>query len=191
MQKNQTTIKIDPDKFMKWYMAARTEHKVSSAREFAARIGYNPTFVANCRDRGVITVPAFKLLELTYGLKLEDVKPDEKKQEPQKAETFEKPEPVDLSDLENMLKNTLHAVTEIQGTTDDLKKGFRVQTNPRLDSESIAEGVYAGISRFWERNKKDIIGQLRGLVYAGNFEAGKQLDEMRKNPAAWPLKSVK
>lgn len=186
MYKNQNTIKIDPDKFMKWYKAARVEYKITSAREFAAKIGYNPTFVANCRDRGVITVQAYKLMELQYGLKREDIDPDEKKPEPEPEKT-ETPETVDLSNLENMLKNTLHAVTEIQGMTDDLKKGFRVQTNPRMDSESIAEGVYAGMCRFWERNKKDIIGQLRGLVFAGTFDAGKKLDEMKTDPKIWPV----
>lgn len=145
MYRHYSAIKIDPDKFMKWYRAARKEYKITSAREFAEKIGYNQSFVANCRDRGVISVQACKLMEMQYGLKLEDIKPDEKKPEPQKDEMIENPEPLDLSSLESMLKNTLHAVTEIQGVTDDMKKGFRVQTNPRLDTESIAEGVYSGL----------------------------------------------
>lgn len=189
MYRHYNAIKIDPEKFMKWYREARKEYKITSAREFAAKIGYNQTLIANCRDRGVISVQACKLMELQYGLKLDDIKPDEKKPEPepQKVEKAETPEPIDLSNLESMLKNTLHAVTEIQGMTDDLKKGFRVQTNPRMDSESIAEGVYAGMCRFWERNKKDIIGQLRGLVFAGTFDAGKKLDEMKTDTKIWPV----
>lgn len=183
MYKNTTSIEIDSEKFMKWYFATKKEHKLSSAREFAAKIGYGEQLIPNIRNRCVISPPICKLLELTYGLKLEDVlpdKPDKKKPEPQEAE---KPEPVDLSGLKTMLKNTLHAVTEIQGTTDDMKKGFRVQTNPRLDTESISEGVYSGLCRFWERNKKEIIGQLRGLVFAGTFDAGKKLDEMQNQNA--------
>ena len=178
------TIKIDRDKFIAWYKEAREKYDVKSAAEFADRIGYNHTFIANVKARGQLSVPSVKVLEAVYGLKLEDVMPDEVKPEPEKVET---PETVDLSNLESMLKNTLHAVTEIQGMTDDLKKGFRVQTNPRMDSESIAEGVYAGMCRFWERNKKDIIGQLRGLVFAGTFDAGKKLDEMKTDTKIWPV----
>lgn len=181
MAKNFKTIPVDPDKFMAWYKATAKKNGLKSAGEFADRIGYNHTFVYNVRDRESISAPALKSCELVYGLKLEDIKPDEPKPEV-KAEPEKAPEPVkesvDLSALEDTLKREFLTLMEIKGFMDDVRRGFRVQTLPRLDTESIAEGVYDGLSRFWERNKKDFISQLRGIVFAGTFEAGKKLDEV-------------
>lgn len=174
------TTKIDTDKFSQWYHETKKKYGVHTNREFADRIGYNQTFISNTMDRGQLSAPAIKVLEAVYGLKLEDILPDAPK--PEKEEPKDPPQAaVDLSNLEDVLKRTLQAVTAVQGTTDDVRKGFRVQTTPRLDTESIAEGVYSGMSRLWERNKKDVISQLRGLVFAGTYEAGKQLNEIKTN----------
>ena len=183
MAKFAKTVKVDPDKFMAWYKSIVRKNGFKSAAEFADGIGYNHTFVYNVRDRKQMSAPAFKSCELVYGLKLEDIQPDEQKPEeakagPEKAlETVQNT--VDLSVMEDTLKREFLTLTEMKGFMDDVRRGFRVQTLPRIDTECIAEGVCNGISRFWERNKKDIISQLRGLVFAGAFEAGKKLDEMK------------
>ena len=176
----RTTI-IDKDKFDAWVKKVMKENHIKNVNEFADKIGYNHTFVYNTMARGTLSIPAIKVMESVYGLDVNDIMPDEPKPEI-KAEPEKAPEPVkeavDLSALEDTLKREFLTLMEIKGFMDDVRRGFRVQTLPRLDSESIAEGVYDGISRFWERNKKDFISQLRGIVFAGTFEAGKKLDEV-------------
>jgi hypothetical protein len=172
------TIRIDKEKFIAWVAETSKKNGIKNAEEFAERIGYNRNFLSNTKMRCQLSVPAVKVLEAIYGLNLEDILPDEEK--PKQEEQPEEKVPVDLSGIEDAMKSILAHVTATQAMTDDIRKGFRVQTNPRLDTETIAEGVYSGMSRFWERNKKDILGQLRGLVFAGTYESGKQLAEMRR-----------
>lgn len=180
----RTTI-IDKEKFGAWTKKVMKENHIKNVNEFADKIGYNHTFVYNTMARGTLSIPAIKVLEAVYALDVNDILPD-----PPKAETKdEEQKTADTTKIEDMLKEIVKASVATQQMTEDIRKGFRVQTTPRLDTESIAEGVKAGMEAFWRNKKDDIVRMLNGIIFAANFEAGKKLDELRNDQQkVWKVK---
>ena len=192
MKTNKRTVHIDTAKFAGWVSKVMKENHLTQKGQFADEIGYNHTFFSNCMARGYIAAPAIKALEVRYGLKVEDILPDppkEEKTDPVQETPVEQAVTVDLTKVEDTLKQMLKATLVAQGMAEDIRRGFRMQTLPRLDTESIAEGVKAGLEAFWKNKKDEITRLLNGIVFAGSFEAGKKLDEMRNDQQkVWKVK---
>lgn len=190
---NNRSVTIDPDKFEIWAKKVMKEHGIKHKTDFGKDIGYNKTFYFNVVDRGYVSAPAVKALEFVYGLNVEDIMPDPPNEELPEPNPVEAPvetaKTADLTKLEDMVKQMVKATIATQQMTDDIRKGFRVQTTPRLDVESISEGVKAGMEAFWRNKKEEIVRMLNGIIFAGSFEAGKKLDELRNDQQkVWKVK---
>ena len=192
----QTRCVIDPNKFKQWVEKTKQENGMKTNIEFASELGYNSVLIPNVIARGFLTRPAMIAMKNRFGLALEDVAPDpEPEPTPVEPETATAPAAenqqatvvnVDLTKLEDTQRYVLQAVNAMKEMCDNVQRGFRVQTLPRLDSEMIAEAVRSGMESFWRTKKSEILQMFHGVICAGAMEAGQRVLEMenRKRDAS-------
>lgn len=149
----------------------------------AIDLGYSLSQITGicARNSRGLSRPMMKALENRYGITYDMIAPDpEPEPEPEPADEPE-PEPaaeeapaqqeitvsgeVDIAqDLETALVPVLEAIEQAG------KRAY-------LSEETIAQGVNWGLEIFWKQHKKEIMQDLKGAMFAAQFDAMKKHDE--------------
>ena len=178
-------IDIDPVKFEKWIAGKKV-----TAANMSRSIGYHDAAIGKAKEKRTMSMRMFKALETRYGLQLEDIiKADTPepaaKAEPETAghdcaanaqamELLAKAADEEqrmLGELDRRIKSMTEKMDVLKDLANNITAGFHVQTTPRIMTEDIAIGVCDGISRWWNKNKSDILDKLRGAMCAAYIDA--------------------
>ena len=166
-------LAIDRGKLRKLLDAAgKTDYAISM------EMGYDRAYISRVISTEKISKAAATLLELIYGIKYDQYKPDEPKKEPKAPAQAAQQEAVpqaDLTRLEDMLQQAVRILHDNKEFMEQVKGGFRVRTSPTLISQDLSQGVRDGIVSAWNSIKADYYRSMREGMRAAMIDAYKQM----------------
>lgn len=179
-----TRVRIDKKKMTDW-IAGTLKNNGSKPRAWMAyEIGVAPSSLSSRLSDGEMPIEMLVRLKERFKLNIEDVIPEEDKKRAEEnnlrpaQESVNGAERAVIQELAQTGKLALQKMEAGKSLAENIARGFRVQTNPVIDTQAVTEAVKAGMEAFWRSKKAEIIDLFRGSMTSAVIEGTKKVNEM-------------